>query len=74
VGQLYQDLVAAERQRGVGDGEFTTQQFADDTGMSENAARRRLKALRGDGVVDGEKRVVDGHSRAVWWMVEESDG
>jgi predicted transcriptional regulator len=73
-GQMYRDLVSSEKSYELQTGEFTVQMFAEDTRRSDPSARRRLIKLREDGVIDGEKRVIDGRERWVFWCVDEEEG
>ena len=51
-GQLYADLVAANRAQSPPAESFTAQQYAEDIGRSESTAHRQLAQLVRDGKLD----------------------
>ena len=66
--EMYADLVEAST-RALPPNYFSTQRYAEDTGMPERSARRELLALVEARKLETKLAVVDGHKARVYWFV-----
>ena len=67
--EAYDCLIAAQQSPHPADC-FTVKQFADDTGLAERTALKRLMDMVEDGKLETVKTSIDGHLTRVFWFTE----